>query len=349
MASICSAESLETKTSHKTWRTSTTWRNQNLNIHEQSQIPKFPTGHFWWPDFSWLSTVLPGLATPRAPLPGKTSKRQNVNQSEPPKNMICGECRWISWNRETHFQSLSGVGRPLKWQHLRLSLELFHTSCRQTGVSFLGYLNMLSILRHLPVKSSPLFSQLEPGRQQSKPWSKAQNNQPINQIETLQMNNQRLIMCIQVQKTNFFSDESGSWHSLIQRRKSAKVRYQFKNIKFKVCNSTSVAPNISTCAEDPVPTEERWIDPISKHMVSSKACTHHLPGHHPACIGHSAFRGTENTRDVDWNSTRLTFAHSSLHSSLKWQWWHCRRLPVTILVSRFTWNLCQYVASVCWA
>ena len=174
MASICSAESLETKTSHKTWRTSTTWRNQNLNIHEQSQIPKFPTGHFWWPDFSWLSTVLPGLATPRAPLPGKTSKRQNVNQSEPPKNMICGECRWISWNRETHFQSLSGVGRPLKWQHLRLSLELFHTSCRQTGVSFLGYLNMLSILRHLPVKSSPLFSQLEPGCQQSKLWSKRQ-------------------------------------------------------------------------------------------------------------------------------------------------------------------------------
>ncbi len=119
------------------------------------------------------------------PEPRYLAKRQKVNQSEPTKT-------WFVVNAVEFRETAKHISKAcLGWEDLwsaTLTLESWVVSHRlqtkRRGV--LGFLNMLGILRHLPVKSSPLFSQLEPGRQQSKPCSKAQNNQ----IETQQMNNQ---------------------------------------------------------------------------------------------------------------------------------------------------------------
>ena len=44
------------------------------------------------------------------------------------------------------------------------------------------------ILRHLPVKHSPLLSQLEPGRQQSEPWSRVDTKQSSQSNESTKLN-----------------------------------------------------------------------------------------------------------------------------------------------------------------
>ena len=77
-------------------------------------------------------------------------------------------------NAQHGFTTTAGKTSEL---HLCLTLEtleLLHASCKQRDVGIWVLKNMLGILRHLPVKSSPLFSQLEPGCQQSKLWSKRQ-------------------------------------------------------------------------------------------------------------------------------------------------------------------------------